>query len=470
MNSIRQRLLLWQITALIVTSVLVSGFTYYLAWEGFNRVRDFGMEQIAHSVVRHGVRPHSWMRDSPRHAAPKPNARPAPEDNPPPWVSDDLGRFISQIWSEDGELLYASVEGGGPPLQALGFHNIEWSGEAWRVYTLEDDEEIVQVAKTTSDRSSSFAQMAPWLLVPVALLVLMLSVLIRTAVNRALAPLDALSRDIRQRDEKDLHPISTRALPEEVAPLGLALNQLLERVTRLLSRQRQMLADAAHELNTPLAAVKLQAQLARRAPEGERGAALDELDRGIARSTHLVAQLLQMARLEADGRERQPVPVRLCQLAADTVSAFSARAEARGIDLGLDTCEAAATVLADPQDLRVLLDNLVDNALRHTPPESRVDLQVERKADRVTLIVNDNGPGIAEADRQRVLERFVRLNPQEDATGSGLGLAIVAQIAQQNGGLLTLASSPPGGLSVRISFSAHPADAASPDGAMPLTA
>lgn len=453
MNSIRQRLLFWQITALIVTSVLVSVFTYHLAWQAFNRVRDFGMEQIAHSVVRHGVRPHSWALDRPEHATPRPSARHAPQDNPPPWVTDDLGRFISQIWSTDSELLYASVEGIGPPLQEPGFHNVEWSGEAWRVYTLVDDEEIVQIAKTTSDRASSFAQMAPWLLVPVAVLVLLLGLLIRVAVSRALAPLDALGQDIRRRDEKDLQPIATAGLPEEVAPLGMALNQLLERVSRLLTRQRQVLADAAHELNTPLAAVKLQAQLARRAPEGERGAALDELDQGIARSTHLVAQLLQMARLDADGREHRPGPVRLDQLAAEVVIAFSARAEARGIDLGLDA-SADATVQADAQDLRVLLDNLVDNALRHTPTGSRVDVRVERKDDQVSLVVNDDGPGIAEADRQRVLERFVRLNPQNETTGSGLGLAIVAQIAQQNGGLLTLASSPPGGLSVRVVFSA----------------
>ncbi len=453
MNSIRQRLLFWQITALIVTSVLVSVFTYHLAWQAFNRVRDFGMEQIAHSVVRHGVRPHSWALGRPEHATPRPSARHAPQDNPPPWVTDDLGRFISQIWSTDSELLYASVEGIGPPLQEPGFHNVEWSGEAWRVYTLVDDEEIVQIAKTASDRASSFAQMAPWLLVPVAVLVLLLGLLIRVAVSRALAPLDALGQDIRQRDEKDLQPIATAGLPEEVAPLGVALNQLLERVSRLLTRQRQVLADAAHELNTPLAAVKLQAQLARRSPESERGAALDELDQGIARSTHLVAQLLQMARLEADGREHKPGHVRLDQLAADGVAAFSARAEARGIDLGLDA-STAATVLADAQDLRVLLDNLVDNALRHTPPGSRVDVRIEREDGQVSLVVNDNGLGIAEADRQRVLERFVRLNPQDEATGSGLGLAIVAQIAQQNGGLLTLASSPPGGLSVRVVFSA----------------
>lgn len=453
MNSIRQRLLFWQITALIVTSVLVSAFTYHLAWQAFNRVRDFGMEQIAHSVVRHGVRPHSWTLEPPERAAPRPAARHAPQDNPPPWVTDDLGRFISQIWNTDSELLYASVEGIGPPLQEPGFHNVEWSGEAWRVFTLVDDEEIVQIAKTASDRASSFAQMAPWLMVPVAVLVLLLGLLIRVAVNRALAPLEALGQDLRRRDEKDLRPIGTEGLPDEVIPLGQALNQLLDRVARLLARQREVLADAAHELNTPLAAVKLQAQLVRRAPQGERDAALDELDRGIARSTHLVAQLLQMARLEADGREHRPTLVRLDQLAADGVAAFSARAEARGIDLGLDA-SAAATVQADEQDLRVLLDNLVDNALRHTPPGGQVDVRIEMEGDQVCLTVNDNGPGIAEADRQRVLKRFVRLNPQNEATGSGLGLAIVAQIAQQNGGLLTLASSPPGGLSVRVSFSA----------------
>ena len=348
-------------------------------------------------------------------------------------------------------------------MQTPGFHVVQWDDESWRIYTVADKRQIVQIAVTSSDRASSFAELVPWLLVPVGLLVLLLSLLIHTAVTRALAPLESLGRDIRRRDEKDLQPILTEGMPEELAPVGLALNQLLERVAGLMARQRQVLADAAHELNTPLAAVKLQAQLARRSREGERDAALDELDRGIARSTHLVAQLLQMARLEADGRERRAEPVRLDALAAEVVAAFSAQAEAREIDLGLDT-SAVATVRADPTDLRVLLDNLVDNALRHTPRGSRVDVRVEQDTGRVSLVVNDNGPGIAEADRQRVLERFVRLQPQGETAGSGLGLAIVAQIAQQNGGLLTLASSPPGGLAVRVSFDAHhQADDASPE-------
>ncbi|MDO9437671.1 ATP-binding protein [Hydrogenophaga sp.] len=455
MNSIRQRLLLWQIAALVITCTLVCALTYHLAWQAFNRVRDFGMEQIAHSVVRHGVRPHSWTSDIPQHVEPLPTARPAPQQPAAPWAADDLGVFISQIWSLSGERLYASVESGGPPLQEPGFHEVEWSGETWRVFTLRDDEELVQVAKTESDRVSSFAEMAPWLLVPAALVVLVLSLLIHAAVTRALAPLNAMGRDIRQRGAKDLQPIDVDGMPDELLPLGQSLNQLLARVDELLVHQRQMLADAAHELNTPLAAVKLQAQLARRAPAERRGASFDELDRGIARSTHLVAQLLEMARLDADARPHEPAAVRCDRLAAEVVAAFSAQAESRGIDLGLDTREAA-TVWADPLDLRVLLDNLVDNALRYTPSGGRVDLRVEHHAGRVDLVVNDNGPGIVPADRQRALERFVRLNPADDAAGSGLGLAIVTRIAQRNKGLLTLVNSPLGGLGVRVAFDAHP--------------
>ena len=453
MNSIRQRLLFWQITALIVTSVLVSAFTYHLAWQAFNRVRDYSMEQIAYSVVRHGVRPQSWIHDRPGLVAPPPAAPAVPPDTAPR-AANDLGLFISQIWSPEGELLYASVDGTGPPLQAPGFHDIEWSGEAWRVFTLNDDEEIVQVAKTASERASSFASMAPWLLAPVALLVLLLGAVIRVAVNRALQPLDTLGQHIQRRSENDLHAMPMHGMPRELMPLGQALNQLLERVAGLLTRQRQVLADAAHELNTPLAAVKLQAQLARRAADSQRADALDELDAGIERATHLVAQLLQMARLEPDGRDRSPQAVRCDRLAARSVSAFSAQADARRIDLGLVASDAASA-WADPDELRVLLDNLVDNALRYTPPGGRVDVGVRAVDGAVVLSVDDDGPGIAPADRERVLQRFVRLNPLE-GTGSGLGLSIVVSAVRQNGGTLSLQDSDRGGLAVRVTLPAAP--------------
>jgi len=462
MNSIRQRLLLWQITALVVAAVLVSALTYRLAFNGFNRVRDYGLQQIAYSVVRHGGRPQPGRAHPP---LPPPEADAAPTPPPPaPAAGDeesveDLGQFVSQIWQPDGTLVYSSLDGGGPPLQTAGFHRVDWNGEPWRVYTVIDRNQTVQVAVTSADRAASFEELAPWLLAPLGLLVVLLGLLIHTAVERGLQPLDTLGRDIRRRGERELHPVSTDDLPEELVPLGEALNHLLARVDALLTGQQRLLADAAHELNTPLAAVKLQAQLARRASEAQRADALDALDAGIDRATHLVAQLLQMARLEPDVRERAPQAVRCDRLAARAVSSFSSQADARQIDLGLVASDAAIA-WADPDELRVLLDNLVDNALRYTPVGGRVDVGVRALDGAVRLSVEDDGPGIPAVERERVLQRFVRLNPL-DSTGSGLGLAIVASVVRQNGGTLALRDSARGGLAVWVSLPAAP----DPDGA-----
>jgi two-component system, OmpR family, sensor kinase len=443
MKSIRQRLLLWQLGALVIAAALEGFISYQLAWDGFNRSRDSLLQSIAYSVVRHGMRP------APDHASP-----PAPAPNPPDGPSTDLGHFTTQIWTTSGRLIYSSLAAGGPPLQSPGLNVASWNGEDWRIYTLVEREQVVQVAVTAADRLERFGEILPGLLAPLGVLVLVIWLLMHAAVRNALAPLNAWGRDLRRRQGDDLRAVGTQALPEELVPLGEALNQLLSRVQALLGSQRTLLADVAHELNTPLAAVKLQAQIARRSGDATREAALDELDRGIERATHLVAQLLQMARLEPGVRERRNAPLRLDMLAAEVVAAFSARADARGIDLGLAPSEAA-WVSGDEEDLRVLLNNLVDNALRHVPAGGRVDVQVTAEGGRVRLSVSDTGPGIPEADRERVLRRFVRLNPSpEDAHGSGLGLSIVARVAAQHGATLALDEREGGGLRVRIDLPA----------------
>jgi two-component system, OmpR family, sensor kinase len=453
-NSIRHRLLFWQIGALLISGLIVSVLTFQLAWNGFNRIRDYGLEQIAYSVVRHSVKQRADRPLSVLPSATTPSSAgdvsvaPLPSEEEQEEVAEDLGRFVSQIWKPNGDILYSSHEGVGPPMQGAGFHVVPWDQEVWRVYTVVEPTQVVQVAVTSSDRASSFAEMIPWLMVPMALLVLVMGLLIHTAVIRALQPLERMRRDIVSRKVTELHGFSTDDLPDELLPLGNALNQLLERVDSLLASQRQFVANAAHELNTPLAAVKLQAQLARRSQEAQRHGALDELDKGIERASHLVAQLLQMARLEPDVRQRQPETIRLDELAGTVVAAFSAQAESREIDLGLDTSDPVS-VHADPAELRAMIDNLVDNALRHTAPGCKVDVRVRQIDDRVELAVIDNGPGIRAADRERVLERFVRLNPQ-DTQGSGLGLAIVQQIVRNKGGELRLEETPGGGLSVWI--------------------
>lgn len=424
-NAIRRHLLAWQIGALLITAALVSLVTYALAWNAFNRVRDFTLEQVAYTVVRHGVVTE-------------------PED-----ALEDRGQFLSQIWDADGELVFTSDPAIELPPQPNGLHVLHWRGAEWHTYTLRERGLTIQVANTTANRQAMFARIVPWLILPMGLLIALLAGGIWLAVGRALRPLAALREEIGHREPDRLQPVVTRDLPEELLPLAEALNGLLGRLDAALRLQRQFIADAAHELRTPLAAVRLQAQLVQQAGSpAEREAGLAQLMAGVDRATHMVQQLLDLARLDPQANTEPLAAVDLCALARATVADFSVQAEAAGIDLGLGAC-AAATVAGRPRALRVLLNNLVDNALRHCPPGSRVDVEAQRHGQTTVLIVRDNGPGIPAAERERVFDRFYRL-PGAAAPGSGLGLAIVREIAHQHGGRVLLSETPGGGLTVRV--------------------
>lgn len=439
LRSIRAQLLLWLIASVLITTLVVGYLTARLTWSGFNNVRDMGLEQIAQTVLRHN-------EAAPEHPAAAITSK-ALED-------EDLDQFVSQIWDRSGTLVYSSLADVGPPLQSPGHSIVTWQGQSWRVYTQPNDQQIVQIAVTTKIRRQHFYSLTPWLLIPLTLLVVTLGLLASAAVKRVLRPLEDLRRDIALRSPEGLQAINTTGLPEDIAPLATTINQLLARVDQLLTHQKRFLADAAHELNTPLAAVKLQAQLVRRSPQGEWTAALDELDAGIDRAARLASQLLQLARLEPDARQPLEVPVHLDELLRQAVSAFSARAEHQGSDLGL--LDAAAVVLmGDPHALRTLVDNLIDNALSHAARPVRIDVGLRAEPDSAVLEVSDDGPGIAPEDRLRVMDRFVRLFPG-DGRGSGLGLSIVREIAEQHGALVELDDTPGGGLTVRVRFPLAP--------------
>lgn len=457
MSSIRSRLLLWQISALLVTALVVSLLTYRLALDGFNEVQDYGLEQIAHTVLRHdetpvpappGRKPATPASSGVGPLAPGGPIDEEPTIDEPADDEPDEGQFVSQIWSTKGKLIYSSALDDGPPLQPAGLHTVIWQDHTWRVFTLPRETRTAQVAVSRHDRNRGFSTLVTWLLLPMAVLVVLLGVLIHEAVSRALRPLDRLRSEIGQREVSQLHAVSLEELPDELAPLANTLNQLLARLDRLLAGQRQFLADAAHELNTPLAAIKLQAQLARRAQDAERQAALDDLDTGIERAIHLAAQLLQLARLEPDQREPHHEAVPLDKLVRQTVVAFSAQADQRDVDLGLIRSEPLE-LHGDRQALRALLDNLLDNAMRYAPPGSRVDVSLRRDGNDALIEVSDNGPGIAPEDRDKVLQRFVRLH-HSDVTGSGLGLAIVRETVGLHAGTLQLDETPGGGLTVRV--------------------
>ena len=428
MNSIRSRLILWQISALVLTGLLVSLITYSLAWNAFNRVRDYGLEQIAYTVLRHGVEP----------------AEGEESDSPV-----DRGQFLSQIWDAKGSLVYVSDDSVDLPPQKDGLSVVHWREEEWHTYTLREGGLTIQVANTTRNREGMFTDIAPWLLLPLSVLVAVLGFLIWTAVGRALGPLEQIRHEIGARDVTSLHALETGDLPEEIRPVVEALNALLARLDAALLAQRRFVADAAHELRTPLTAVRLQAQIARKSVQSdEREAALGQLMAGIDRAAHLVDQLLRMARLEPELQEKAFAPVRLDELVKQVVGDFSGRAEAANIDLGVAEC-SPVTFSGQAEGLRIMIGNLVDNALRYTPSGGRVDVGLERLEGGSRLTVSDTGPGIPPEERERVFDRFYRLSGAE-IPGSGLGLSIVRQVVEVHGGRVELSSAPSGGLLVIV--------------------
>jgi two-component system OmpR family sensor kinase len=302
------------------------------------------------------------------------------------------------------------------------------------------------------------------------LLVPALALLIAWIVRRTLRPIDALARDIARRPADSLEPLPVAALPAEVRPLVEEINVLLGRLGTVLERERAFTADAAHELRSPLTALRLQLDRLGAAIEdgdgAERRLAHAQLHDGVARATRLVEQLLAMARLEVGGRHERRT-VALDQLAREVVEAALPLADQRGIDLGLERAEPLA-IDVEPEGLRALLGNLVDNALRHAPRSGHVDVSVRRAAPEVgaaecaMLEVVDDGPGIPAAERERVFDRFYRV-PGGEASGSGIGLAIVRAVAERHGGRVELADGPDGrGLAARVWL---PLRVASADGA-----
>jgi signal transduction histidine kinase len=250
-----------------------------------------------------------------------------------------------------------------------------------------------------------------------------------------------------------LQPLPESDLPEEVQPLVHALNDLLGRLGRAMATQRGFIADAAHELRTPLTAVQLQLELARWAttPE-EREAAFEDLQRGVSRAIHLVGQLLTLAREDPDVSERPLQPTDLSEIARLAVAEQTPLAIARQVDVGVS--EAALSVIqGDPEALRVMLSNLIDNAIRYSPAGGRVDVSVTQRDHRALLTVQDAGPGIPVADRGRVFDRFFRGGNDLDVPGSGLGLAIVKGIADRHRATIQMDAGPAGrGLSVSVFF------------------
>lgn len=296
---------------------------------------------------------------------------------------------------------------------------------------------------------------ASHLLHPVIIAIPVLGVLIWLSVSWGLTPLRLLAAEVGRRDPGSLEPLAAKGVPDEARPLVDALNGLFARVDSSIEKERRFTADAAHELRTPLAAIKTHAQVALAAAgEDERRRSLAKVIDGTDRAARLVEQMLTLARLEPGHAAFAFAPQSLAALAAQGVSEAAPMAARKGIELGMTGPAEGCMVGGDAGLLGILLRNLIDNAVRYTPPGGTVDVAVRREGDAVTLTVADDGPGIPEADRARALDRFYRALGTGES-GSGLGLSIVARIAELHGGTLTLEAGPGGrGLAASVALRA----------------
>lgn len=432
MTSIRRQLLISLLVSITLALAAAAWGTYRLARQEVDAVFDYHLRQIGLS-----------LRDQ------------VFGDARGPLGADDADfDFIIQVWSEDGARIYLSHPHATLPNRArLGYSDLDTPEGRWRVYAAQFRQQVVQVAQPMRVREQLAAAAALRTLLPFLLLLPLLAALIWLVVGRGLAPLDRIAGSVGRRSPSALDPLRLDGVPTEALPLVHSLNDLLARLAAALSAQRAFVADAAHELRTPLTALQLQVQLTERAgsPE-ERRTALAELRQGLIRASHVVQQLLTLARQEPSATPRPaPVTVALADLAARVAADHATLAAARDIDLGVASADAEARVAGDAAALATLAANLVDNAIRYTPGGGRVDLTVGVEGGEAWLEVADSGPGIPEAERGRVFDRFYRRHDTPEP-GSGLGLAIVQAIADRHGARITLGDSPLGGLSARVSF------------------
>jgi two-component system sensor histidine kinase QseC len=334
-----------------------------------------------------------------------------------------------------------------------GFSDAVVEGARWRVFSGWDSERrfLVQVAERQDSRSHITVAIAKNLLLPLVVALPALGLLIWLGIDRATRPLRSLSAQAASRAPDNLAPFELSEAPAEVEPLVVNLNRLLRRVRTSIDNERQFTADAAHELRTPLAALRAQAQVARGATgDAERRRALDNVIAGCDRASHLVEQLLTLARLEPETFEAGHAPCDLHAVARDAIADIASDAMGKSVEIELDG-EEPASVAGDERLLRILARNLVDNAVRYSPPDTVVRVEVGHDAGTPFMTVIDQGPGVAAAEREKLGRRFHRL-PGSEASGTGLGLSIVKRIAQLHRASVAF-DEPVGGRGLRVKVS-----------------
>ncbi|WP_426190556.1 ATP-binding protein [Massilia sp. DWR3-1-1] len=439
-HSLRGRLLWFLLAAISIAAIAQASIAYRTALSDADQIFDYHMQQMALSLRSSAPLANSDL-------AARADVDAAAENN-------DL---VVQVWTPDGVQVFRTVSSARLPQRAvLGFSNVVANGTTYRVFSVQTNTQTLQVAQDMAVRRNMAGNLALRTVGPIAVMMPILMLVVWWVVSGSLEPVARVRSQVASRQADDLSPVSDAGLPDEVRPLVQELNLLFGRVRTAFAAQQNFVADAAHELRTPLAALKLQALSLERADNPQsRQLAVSRLTAGIERATRLVEQLLVLARHEASSQDAAVTgQVPLADLARRAAGDLAGLAQQKGVDLGVHRADAVS-VAGHADALMILLRNLVDNAIKYTPAGGTVDIEVRRDADgSAVLQVEDSGPGIAPEERGRVFDRFYRIAGSE-AAGSGLGLAIIKAIAERHGAVLTLDQSARlGGLAASVTFPA----------------
>ena len=434
MYSIKTRLLAAITFALTLATLCAAAAIYFSVENEINRLLDNSLRQVA--LAYQNVRSQDILRIR--------------RD----FFAQDESMAVQIIDPNTGAKALSRSMDPLPIADQIGFSNVKIGGEIWRLYTTQNSYgQIIEVAQPTFVRSEIALQSAKSVLLPLFFMLVLIALVCQIIIGQGFRALSRTASAIGRRSPSSLTPLSLKGLPSEIEPLVSSLNNLLEQLSDSLKAQKRFASDAAHELRTPLTALTLQIQLAERAKTEEaRQKAFGRLKDGIKRATRLVTQLLTMARLDPDNRSQPLLPLDLTALAHSVCDELAPLAAQKNIKLKA-TSDKPAVAIANEDALRLLMNNLCDNAMRYTPADGHIEIRTYIRDSKAFIEVCDDGPGVPETERERIFERFYRAEGTKTIPGTGLGLAIVRRVAELHGGTPSLDAGLNGkGVCFRISF------------------
>ena len=444
-RSLRSRLLVSVLGAVCLLWLMFGVVTYRVARSEAGEMLDGQLAQTAHLIIAQMM--HMGIEDRGKLQLIKLNNG---NDVHPYEQSLEV-----QVWDAKGKLWLHSDNAPTTPIAHHdGYADIHHAGQPWRMLALwsPDHRYQVQVAEPLRDREDVAFDVATRSVLPVFLALPFLAGLIYLGVKQSMRPLDDVAISVTGRSKNNLDPIETANAPSEARPLVAALNSLFERLSSALEFERRFTADAAHELRTPLAAIKVQSQVCQLSPdEATRMHALSQVNHSVDRASRLIDQLLRLARLDPLYGLVDAVPFDLGSLVRDVVNETSPSAQLKNQKLELTQTNASVQLQGDPEMLRLAVRNLLENAIRYTPEGGQISVGIEKGGDAVRFWVRDSGPGVLAEDLPHLTERFYR-GRNVAAGGSGLGLPIVKRVAELNGASLCLNNLLGGGLEASLEW------------------